>query len=63
MLDVLGEREREILKLRSGISCGRPQTLQDAGAHVGITCEPVRQIEAKAMARLRHPAAGQDISL
>lgn len=63
MLDVLRERKRDLLKHRSGIGCRRPQTLQDASAHIGIRCEPVRQIEAKAMAKLRHPAAGHDISL
>ncbi len=62
MLGCLDDRERKVLQLRFGIDCGRPHTLREVGARIGLTGERVRQIEAKAMAKLRHPTSGYDIS-
>lgn len=54
-LDLLTEREREILKLRFGIGDGMTYTLEEVGRIYKITRERVRQIEAKALKKLRHP--------
>ena len=55
ILEVLTEREREILQLRFGLDRGEPRTLDDVGAHFHLTRERIRQIEARAMSKLRHP--------
>ena len=55
MLLVLDEREREILQLRFGLDRGQPRTLDEVGAHFNLTRERIRQIEARAMSKLRHP--------
>jgi RNA polymerase sigma factor (sigma-70 family) len=55
MLVVLDEREREILQLRFGLDRGQPRTLDEVGAHFNLTRERIRQIEARAMSKLRHP--------
>ncbi|MEI8147663.1 MAG: sigma-70 family RNA polymerase sigma factor, partial [Actinomycetes bacterium] len=55
-LQVLDERERQILRMRYGLG-GMPQrTLEDVGAELGLTRERIRQIESRAMSKLRHPA-------
>ena len=56
VLESLGEREAEVVRLRFGIDGGQPMTLEDIGARFGITRERVRQIEQKAMRKLRHPS-------
>ena len=53
MLDELNERDRGVLEMRYGMGGEQPATLEDVGKAFGITRERVRQIEAKAMARLR----------
>ena len=55
MLLVLDPREREILRLRFGLDHGEPRTLDEIGAHFHLTRERIRQIEARAMSKLRHP--------
>ena len=55
MLRVLDDREREILQLRFGLDRGEPRTLDEVGAHFHLTRERIRQIEARAMSKLRHP--------
>jgi RNA polymerase sigma factor (sigma-70 family) len=56
MLIALDEREREILRLRFGLDRGEPRTLDEVGAHFSLTRERIRQIEARAMSKLRHPS-------
>ena len=54
-LDVLSEREREVLELRFGLHDGSHMTLGELGQRFGITKERVRQLEARALRKLRHP--------
>ena len=53
----LDEREREILTLRYGLDRGEPRTLEEVGEHFNLTRERIRQIEARAMSKLRHPSS------
>lgn len=55
-MDVLTEREQMILKLRFGFDDGRPRTLEEVGRVYNVTRERIRQIEEKALRKLRHPA-------
>ena len=55
VLNHLGEREREVVKMRYGLTDGEPRTLEEVGRAFGVTRERVRQIEAKSLAKLRHP--------
>ena len=56
ILDTLTEREAKIIKLRFGIESGYPRTLEEVGRMFRVTRERVRQIEAKAIRKLRHPS-------
>jgi RNA polymerase primary sigma factor len=56
LLADLGEREREVLRLRFGLEDGHAHTLEDVGKRFGVTRERIRQIEAKALRKLRHPS-------
>ncbi|MDO8729677.1 MAG: RNA polymerase sigma factor RpoD [Candidatus Omnitrophota bacterium] len=55
VLETLTEREAQVLRLRFGIGDGYPRTLEEVGAIFNVTRERVRQIEAKALRKLRHP--------
>ncbi|MFV0308002.1 MAG: RNA polymerase sigma factor RpoD [Desertimonas sp.] len=60
--DVLGElsdREQEIVRLRFGLDGGQAKTLEEVGREFGVTRERIRQIEAKTLAKLRHPQRSQ----
>lgn len=54
-LDQLTPRERDVLKMRFGLDDGYPHTLEDVGEHFQVTRERIRQIESKALKKLRHP--------
>ncbi len=57
VLAKLNERERTVLTMRYGLDNGIPRTLDDVGRHFNLTRERIRQIEAKALAKLRHPSS------
>jgi RNA polymerase sigma factor (sigma-70 family) len=57
VMDKLTERERTVLTMRYGLDSGIPRTLDEVGRHFSLTRERIRQIEAKALAKLRHPSA------
>jgi RNA polymerase sigma factor (sigma-70 family) len=56
LLRGLDERERRIISLRFGLDRGEPRTLEEVGGYLDLTRERIRQIEARAMSKLRHPA-------
>ncbi len=56
VLEELGERERTVIERRFGLHGAQPQTLEQVGEDLGLTRERIRQIESKALAKLRHPA-------
>ncbi|RJP34459.1 MAG: RNA polymerase sigma factor RpoD [Actinobacteria bacterium] len=56
VLNSLDGREKEIIRLRFGLSDGRSRTLEEVGREFGVTRERIRQIESKTLAKLRHPA-------
>ena len=58
LLEPLAERERLIIRLRFGLDHGEPQTLDQIGFRLNLTRERIRQIEAGAMSKLRHPSSG-----
>ncbi len=61
MLDALSEREREVLHYRFGLEDGRSYTLEEVGKRFGVTRERIRQIEAKALRKLRHPSRSKKL--
>ena len=60
-LGALSERERQVLELRFGLIDGKDHTLQEVSSYFNVTRERIRQIEAKALRKLRHPTRSQDL--
>ena len=56
VLQTLNQREKSVLELRFGITDGSPHTLEEVGQEIGVTRERIRQIETKAIRKLRHPS-------
>ena len=61
VLDTLTEREQKVLKLRFGLEDGRSRTLEEVGKEFDVTRERIRQIEAKALRKLRHPSRSKKL--
>lgn len=61
VLDTLTEREQKVLRLRFGLDDGRPRTLEEVGKEFNVTRERIRQIEAKALRKLRHPSRSKKL--
>ncbi len=61
VLDSLTEREAKVLTLRFGLEDGRPRTLEEVGQEFKVTRERIRQIEAKALRKLRHPSRSKKL--
>jgi RNA polymerase primary sigma factor len=60
-LAALTDREREVLELRYGLIDGKDHTLEEVGRYFKVTRERIRQIEAKALRKLRHPTRSRDL--
>ena len=61
VLDSLTDREKRVLELRFGVEDGRSRTLEEVGKEFGVTRERIRQIEAKALRKLRHPSRSKKL--
>ena len=60
-LEGLDDREKDVVRMRFGLNGEKPRTLEEVGKHFGVTRERVRQIEARTMAKLRHPHRSQKL--
>ena len=61
VLDTLTPREKKVLQMRFGIGSGKPKTLEEVGKEFDVTRERIRQIEAKALRKLRHPSRSKKL--
>ena len=61
VLSTLTDREQKVLKLRYGLGDGRARTLEEVGREFDVTRERIRQIEAKALRKLRHPTRSKKL--
>ena len=61
VLDTLTDREQKVLRLRFGLDDGRARTLEEVGKEFSVTRERIRQIEAKALRKLRHPSRSRKL--
>ena len=61
VLDTLSDREKKVLMLRFGLEDGRPRTLEEVGKEFNVTRERIRQIEATALRKLRHPSRSKKL--
>ena len=61
VLDTLSDREKKVLMLRFGLEDGRPRPLEEVGKEFNVTRERIRQIEAKALRKLRHPSRSKKL--
>ena len=61
VLSTLTDREAKVLKLRFGLEDGRSRTLEEVGKEFDVTRERIRQIEAKALRKLRHPSRSKKV--
>ena len=61
VLNTLNDREQNVLKLRFGLEDGRARTLEEVGKEFDVTRERIRQIEAKALRKLRHPSRSKKL--
>ena len=61
VLSSLSDREKKVLILRFGLEDGRPRTLEEVGKEFMVTRERIRQIEAKALRKLRHPSRSKKL--
>ena len=61
VLDTLTPREEKVLRLRFGLDDGRARTLEEVGKEFNVTRERIRQIEAKALRKLRHPSRSKKL--
>lgn len=62
VLGTLNERQKKVMELRFGLTDGHPKTLEEIGRRLNITRERIRQIEAKALRKIQHPARARQLA-